>query len=369
MATLDDSVLDNLRELNALRDRTKQLRERGRKALSGIPTTKLDYEKLARDCDLSNDQWVSGPHPIDLALLVRVLNHRDLGDYEYSAPDQLTETLAAAVERRFPEDKDDLVPILTAARAMHALIGTPQTVFSKATMLCYYRIVRELYLATFPNWIIGAARAGEGGRVSAFVTGECVRAILAFRDAIGNTITFLSTAKRLFEEHERLQHMPNVDDYLQMRSRRNNSHWKRSLEIEYERLALDWYAANNLRRNVIALDLSGRKKKHPGGDTKDTTHSIESLLPAFFPLNGERRIGSRAIRQALDRLPKLLMVAIKRGQKNITAAISSINKFRETERTGKTDSDRFRATVSAHDLALKVITEAFYEANDAATAS
>ena len=70
MATLDDSVLDSLRELNALRERAKELRERGRKALAKIPEdlTPEKYKKLSKDYDLSNDEWVSGPHPIDLAL-------------------------------------------------------------------------------------------------------------------------------------------------------------------------------------------------------------------------------------------------------------------------------------------------------------
>ena len=48
MATLDDSVLDSLRELNTLRDRAKELRERGRKALASIPD-KIDYEKLVEN--------------------------------------------------------------------------------------------------------------------------------------------------------------------------------------------------------------------------------------------------------------------------------------------------------------------------------
>ena len=122
MATLDDNVLDNLRELNSLRDRAKDLRERGRKALTRIPAsfTPKDYEQLAKNCDLSSNDWVSGPHPIDVALLARVLNHRDLGDYEFQCPGQLSEALAATVTNSFKENRsEDQVPILTAARTMH----------------------------------------------------------------------------------------------------------------------------------------------------------------------------------------------------------------------------------------------------------
>jgi len=394
MATLDDSVLDGLRELNSLRDHAKELRERGRKALAKIPEdfTLEKYAKLKKDYDLSSDEWVSGPHPIDLALLVRVLNHRDLGDYEFALPSQFPETLAGTVTTLFSEDGDnDTVPILTAARAMHALVGRPQTVFSTATMLCYYRIVRELYFAAFPNWIVGAARAGEGGRVSAFVTGECVRAILAFRNAIRDTITFIKTTKRLCEELEHLNAIPNVDDYLKVNGDRA-SHWQDCMDIEFERVVLDWYAANDLRHNVIALDLSPdpiKEPKEPNGREAETLsqnastgeipkHNAKgmaerkerSLLPSLFPMAGTKKINRAGVETALRDLPKLLQPAIEHARKNIAEAIDLIGKLRAKEEGLLQGSDkdrrRFAATLSAHDLALRVVKEALDEAESAA---
>jgi len=243
MATLDDSVLDGLRELNTLRDRAKQLRERGRKALARIPE-KIDYTNLVthydltKPCDGSPPEWVSGPHPIDVALLVRVLSHRDLGSDDVNCPDKLYDALAEIVKTGFVDAGNDPIPILTAARTMHALVRRPQTVFSTATMLCYYRIVRELYLAVFPNWIIGAARAGEGGRVSAFVTSECVRAILVFQRAIRDTATFFKTTKRLLLELERLEAIPNLDKHLEDPSGGKPTRWEKSLDVEFERVPL-----------------------------------------------------------------------------------------------------------------------------------
>src|SRR5439155_21383886 len=117
-------------------------------------------------------------------LVVRVLNNQGLrGDDFEPCCDAFHNSLSAVIESIFARNscidrkprrssKDatsviktrddrgqknatqDPVPVLTAARAMHALMGKSQTVFSTATMLCYYQIVRELYLATFPNWII-----------------------------------------------------------------------------------------------------------------------------------------------------------------------------------------------------------------------
>lgn len=353
MATLDDSTLDRLRELNILRDHAKDLRERGLKALARIPValTLEKYEKLQKDCDLSSDEWVCGPHPIDLALLVRALNRRDMDEDELEPTNQLSETLAAAITRRFSGDATDAVPVLTAARSLHALVSRPQTVFSTATFLCYYRIIRELYFAAFPNWIIGAARAGEGGRVSAFVTGECVRAILAFRDAIRDSIIFFRTTKKLLKELERLKVFPDVDAYLKINCNNGKSPWPACLKIESQRVILDWYAANNLRRNVIALNLSdpstnnnGAGSKRNGDSSKaafkknaslqgeKTSNPVEhSLIPTLFPLAGAEEVERETVEKGLKELPHLLRVAVERARKNIAQAKDLIEQFRARE--------------------------------------
>lgn len=377
MATLDDTLLDTLRELNTLRDRAKQLRQRGRQALASIPKDFTDsrYDQLAVDYDLSSEEWVGGRHPIDIALLVRTLNHRDLGEYKFESPDRLVDALTKIITTRFSEggtnnplptspDYDDAVPILTAARTMHALVRRPRTVFSTATMLCYYRIVRELYLAAFPNWIIGAARAGEGGRVSAFVTGECVRAILAFQDSISDSINFFKTTKKLWLDLERLKAIPNVDARLKIFPE-GDSHWKKCLNIEFERVVLDWYAANDLRHNVIALDLS--PDSIAPSDQNTTSEPIDpSPLPAVFPLTGTRQIDIAGVERVLAQLPNLLKAATDRAYKSIEAAKDLIPKFREREKNSLRDFDwRIAATESSHELGLNVIKEALEEAEKA----
>jgi len=358
MATLDDSVLDSLRELNTLRDRAKELRQRGRKALADIPE-KIDYENLVSHFDLAKRpdnapaEWVSGPHPIDVALLVRVLSHRDLGSDDVNCPDKLYDVLAEIVKTRFIDDGADSIPILTAARTMHALVRRPQTVFSTATMLCYYRIVRELYLAVFPNWIIGAARAGEGGRVSAFVTSECVRAILVFQRAICDTATFFKTTKRLLLELDRLEAIPNVDEHLEDSSGSKPTRWEQSLDIEFERVVLDWYAANDLRHNVIALGL-----------TRESTSQDSSPLPTLFPLSGATPIARADIETALRDLPKLLRDATEQAKTNIEGAQTLIRSFRDKEKETR-KKWWIDETASSHNLASKIIDEAFDEAKNA----
>src|SRR5262249_18579318 len=107
----------------------------------------------------------------------------------------------------FIEGLDITVPVLIAARTMQALVRRAQTVFHRATMICYYRIVRELYDATGPDWIIGGARANVGGSASAFVTSECIRAVLAFEHSVKRTVDFFKHTRQLWRRHERLKIM------------------------------------------------------------------------------------------------------------------------------------------------------------------
>lgn len=378
MPALDDNLLERLRDLNTLRDRAIDLRERARKALAKIPNT-VNHKKLKLDHNLSGEQWVSGSHPVDLALVVRVLNNQGLRGRDFEpCCDRFHNALREVVESLFKQSsrintangKDptqetqpirdteltegeyrsqsgpgrDPVPVLTAARAMHALVGKSETVFSPATMLCYYQIVRELYLATFPNWIIGAARAGEGGRVSAFVTGECVRAVLAFQNSIRDTITFFTTTRKLWEELDQLKAIPNPDTYLPG----TVSHWPKCVDIEFERIALDWYAANNLRRNVIALNLSSagqadneKDKSQPPASPAEAAKSgssetqvktetrVKDLGAPVFPISG--KIDQATVERTLEDLPLLLLKATREAVDNITAARDAILEFRKGE--------------------------------------
>jgi hypothetical protein len=314
MPNLDDATLDELRELNRLRDRAKDLRKRGLAALKALADEKEIEAKDSKiqNFDLSTMKWRSGPHPVDMALLVRVLNHRNIGDYNSNTPKHLQRILQdeIKIETLFPEstgdENSDPVPVLTAARVMNALMGRSETVFSRTSMICYYRIVRELYTARSPDWIIGAARGGPGGRASAFVTGECIRAILAFEKSIGDTITFLESTERLVEEFKKIEMIPEQVTYL---DKVPEEHFHAGKEIQFEQLALDWYVTNNLRRNVIALDVS-------------------SVFPIGSDFKGPFR---EFIKKTLEDLPELLRRVTDNAFRGIEAALSEIKEFRAEE--------------------------------------
>jgi hypothetical protein len=369
MATLDDSVVDRLRELDRLRRKTRDLRERGRKALAMIPG-KIDFARLKVNHSLSIGSWISGNHPIDIALLLRALNNQnlcaagDLGPCCDRLHDVLKGVIESLFERRIAKavsgtraqvwsketpksstvaEEPDAVPILTAARAMHALLSKSTTVFSAATMLCYYQIVRELYLAMSPNWIIGAARAGNDGRVSAFVTGECVRTILAFRDTIKDTITFFTSTKKLLDDLERLKVLPDMRNLGEALTER----WNECKKTEVERIVLDWYATNNLRRNVIALDC-----------LKD--------LPVF---DLATPIKLESIDKMLQGLRGCLQSATEKAVSEFANAHQLILTFRLAEDPEATRSAIARrlydASASAHKLAFEIVEDALLQAKTA----
>ncbi len=69
-------------------------------------------------------------------------------------------------------------PVLIAGRALESLATMPGFAVSRASIACFYRVLRELLSSEPPLWAMGSARAGEGCRATAFVTGECCTGVL-----------------------------------------------------------------------------------------------------------------------------------------------------------------------------------------------
>ena len=299
---LNEDLEQRLYELSALRQKAKKLRRGGLKALRGIRNITI-YGKIEPK-DAGDEKyyghWITSGNAVEAALLVRVQSHRDMSDddEENDAADaspelkerlnniklkslfpSITKTIQVlppeskgesedvilirvnrnrldaeegedegVVVKKFVEFLDSTVPVLTAARVMHALVGRAETVFTRATMVCYYRIVRELYFAWQPDWIIGAARANVGGSASAFVTSECIRAIRAFENTINRTVAFFRNTRDLWDKHQRLAQM--LDDF----GAGDDDHPLRTwADQAIERRWLDWYISSNPRRGEIAV--------------------------------------------------------------------------------------------------------------------
>lgn len=80
-----------------------------------------------------------------------------------------------------------------AAHFLRARVDDPDPIgLSTDAILCYYRIVRELYTAEGPRWAMGGARSGGGGGIeTAFVTMECARALGHLRKIFLSSADFL----------------------------------------------------------------------------------------------------------------------------------------------------------------------------------
>ncbi|HEV7902420.1 MAG TPA: ATP-binding protein [Pyrinomonadaceae bacterium] len=389
MSTLNDD-LALLYQLNNFRERAKKLRRAGLAALKGIQNISVtgkitpkpnDDPKQAAADKKYYDNWITSGNVVEAALLVRVQNHRDMSDEdkdndEASASAELNERLESItlkslfpsmkktievmsgqdgrdtdeyidirvhkkglggsdtvnVTERFIEFVDSTVPVLTAGRVMHALVGRAETVFSRATMICYYRIVRELYLAAQPDWVIGAARANAGGDASAFVTSECIRAILAFENSIIRTVAFFRNTRDLLRKHEQLQKMLNsfgVEPEHPLRL------WA---DKAIERMWLDWYISTNPRRGEIAVK------------------QVLTELP--------EKLNMETVGAYLKSLPDALELYVKEAKAEIDAAGDEIQAIRseqnpyENAKDGKVNEEEerlFQQSESAHKVAYRAV--------------
>src|ERR1022692_645830 len=191
MPHLEDHI-DTLSELDGLRLETEKLLMQAASFLetteAKAPRTFWPYvayavEHRARAL-CSRHRVGTQPEPDALAeRLIARLNSRA----ELLALD----STVARSERSTPQDLEDRdlfhVPVFTAARTMQALVSTPRFTFHRLTWFCYYRILRSLHTPDYRDWTVGGARAGDDGISTAFVTGECVRAILMLGRAFQRT--------------------------------------------------------------------------------------------------------------------------------------------------------------------------------------
>lgn len=261
---------DQLEILHALDDARRtatKWRDRGARALAAIEATTPQGHVIAQSNDNVEDapfrEWTCSGDHIELALLAKLRTRQEsntgveggsaVGDDLNRRLEQIT------LDELFPASRHDArgtaqpVPVLLAARALQALAARSETVVSKASLLCYYRIALELHHAVGPDWTIGAGRAGRGGRMSAFVTSECTRGILAFERALSRTSVYLRDTLALYEGFLRLAATlaaAGVDP----KSSHPLAAWANAA---IERMWLDWFISTHPRHGAVALYADG----------------------------------------------------------------------------------------------------------------
>ena len=410
MYNLNDD-LDLLYELDALRNRAKELREGGLLALKGIKEIDINGKIIPTETDQnkSYEKWITSANDVEAALLVKVQNHKDISDSdsqndEAQASRELKErlkeiklrslfpsihktfealpgngrddkgeyiTLKVYKERlddqdesktaevagdlmrttdKFIEGLDVTVPVLIAARTMQALVRRAQSVFHRATMVCYYRIVRELYVAVGPDWIIGAARANAGGTASAFVTSECIRAILAFENAVKRTVDFFKQTRELWERHDQLKIM--LDGIgVQPGTSHPLSKWA---DKAIRRMWLDWYISTNPRRGEMAVYFDPPNNQIPPTPLNEIDMKFVDLYLKALPVNlrtfvDKAREQMERAKTEIDELRK------EQNPYEQTGTQTEGEEKRFKKGRDKEDERVYQQTESAHQVAFRAV--------------
>jgi len=189
-----------LQKLDEARKRSGKLRDEGIEVLMECICPPEDNEPLP-----ISDEWRYESSLFVRALLT--LHDQPFGDADKETKRlKLIESLINQLRKDFTLKilAENEFSVLLAASILQVLVAQPGAAFSKTAMLCYYWIIRELYAADRSDWNIGGARAAPGGLVTAFTTGECVRALLGFTEALRNTGLFIEAVGEYLERTDQL---------------------------------------------------------------------------------------------------------------------------------------------------------------------
>ena len=160
--------------------------------------------------------------------------------------DSLTSITIDDLFPQHDQERSGRIPVLFAARIMQALIATSKHAFSTTTLLCYFRVVRELFEAVGPEWNIGSARSGTYGQHTAFMTGECLRAIEGLADALQRTAEFIDRTAELRRDIDQIERLPELSQI---------PFYKDWIAHRGEVAGLSWFTSGRMRGGARCLDI------------------------------------------------------------------------------------------------------------------
>jgi adenylate kinase family enzyme len=198
MKPLDEQIID-IEALDELRRRAKALRQDAIEALTQttyLPQPRLhrgDWVRQAWKNNCKRANWAPPGDDVEKAIMLQALSTEPRSDKNKEHWKASREALIADLTDITYKDCDpsnpalDTVPIFRCAQILQALARTPGFVLSRAALTCFYCVVRELNEIAGPSWSAGAARANNDAMPTAFIAGECTRAILALEQALRDT--------------------------------------------------------------------------------------------------------------------------------------------------------------------------------------
>jgi hypothetical protein len=172
---------------------------------SGVSDSKAEIAAPAQlGKPRSEDQWVPPGDDVEKAEVLRALTlltakERGGEDNQKTSRGNLTKDLTSITLDGLRNTKPplDSVPIFRCALILQALAETPGHALSLTALHCFNQIIQELNEVSAPDWVKGAARADKKSHATAFITGECARALIALETALDQTA---SAVKLLGEE-------------------------------------------------------------------------------------------------------------------------------------------------------------------------
>jgi hypothetical protein len=258
-----EAHMEELRVIDKVRKASARMRDNGRDALSRLKLscghTLYDQWKRARVClQYARDSAQAEESVAQIAVLVDQFSLKAL--------------------------KTEYAPVLAAAEAMRMNIATGHLAISKATMLSWYWVVREIFTAARPDWCIGGARAADPGWVTAYSTYQCVRALCDLAEVLERTAELVDQVRRA-DEHLRTLRDPAIP-----------AAWR---GLDEERLRLELQTDLQLASHKVVFELS---------EMIESKLSMEKLIDEVFRKNVKVSLATLdvnlcAVCKELDNLP------------------------------------------------------------------
>lgn len=328
-----ESEIGRLSELDDWRVQAARMRDDGKEALRKHPSTMWYRRPLPAATDdaiaARRDFFALEEASVVQALLCHTRPEQ--------APDEVMRTLVNQLESMLPgslfDTVDDSLPILRAARVMSALVGAPDSAFSRTVMVCYYAVIREMYSADAPDWLMGGARAGEGLSPCAFVTNECIRAILGFEKALEHTANYIGGIAAMLERRDG----PELPVTL--------NEWR---EVDDIRASLAFLITTEIQKENIAVKLASI------GD-----EGVSSFLDIVFEdIHSQIKACHLAFVEALT--------AVESFRKAERVTFETGTKLSEEEKHAAHEAEkRWMRSETAHQIAQKAILDAVNKAGNA----
>ncbi|MBV8516088.1 MAG: AAA family ATPase [Acidobacteria bacterium] len=318
--SLEDEI-QRISELDQGRAQFQQWRSLGHEALRQLvvclgPRTDTHCVRWNRSLDIT-----------DKALLVKALCRPGSDTSFYTQPlyelqhQQLTSILGEPEQSPLFSSGSKQAIFLDAAFAFDALASGPEAVLGPGTMHYCYVVLRELYYPTAPNWTVGGARAGVGGKPSAFTTSQFVRSIFSFARMLERTGHYLDALAEMQQTGHTGVEAWNVRD---------------------------------ARRRALSLHTTLAKRAW------NLAFPLKNLVPASFEDDALRAFDS-SVQHAL-------LVGLQSLADAFTNACTTVQEYREREEKAADTAERklrVQWSEGAHGIALDALQDAARRATEA----